>query len=93
MKKSNIRAILISLSFLFWIGVSFTQPIIKLFNNPNTFDYVVIINNFFMIIALLVVVMPKVIKKTNTEGLDLKVGSTTFKKPKKGCKSCKKKKK
>jgi len=98
MNKLNRRAILISISFLFWMGVSVTQPVIKLFNNPSTFDYVVMLNNLFIVSAILIMTIPKAFKKgdkledLSLEDLGLKTGSKTTN-PKSGCKSCKKKKK
>jgi hypothetical protein len=103
MKKNNRIAILISLSFVLWLGVSITQPIIKIFNNPSTFDYISMLNNLFIISAMALTIIPKAIKKNNTksilnnvDGLDLKLGNTKNKKPKSGgygCKSCGKKNK
>lgn len=93
MKKNNIRAMVISLSFLFWMGVSLTQPIIKIFNNPSTFDYVVMLNTLFIISAIVLTTGPKLFKiNDKLKDLDLKAGSKTVG-PKSGCKSCGKKKK
>lgn len=88
MMVGNLKGLIIALSFLFWLGVSITQPVIRIFNNPDIFDYVVIFNNFFIIIALATMVIPQLRKKKGLKNLDLKVGNT-----KKGCRSCKKKKK
>ena len=93
MKKGNSIAILISLSFVFWLVVSITQPIIKIFNNTSTFDYVSMLNNLFILSAMVLTVVPKAFKKRDNLGdLDLKTGSKTSN-AKYGCKSCKKKKK
>ena len=88
-KLENLKIALLGLSFAFWFITSFTNPIINLFNEPSTYEYIVGFNLFIVLGYFATTVIPKAFKKNTLESLNLKPGST---KKSGGCSSCKKKK-
>lgn len=88
-KLENLKIALLGLSFAFWFITSFTNPIINLFNEPSTYEYIVGFNLFVVLGYFATTVIPKAFKKNTLESLNLKPGST---KKSGGCSSCKKKK-
>ena len=89
-KTSNLRSIILGISFLFWLFGSMVIPIKQLFNQPTTFDYVFGANALIIISFIFINVVPKAIKKPDSfSNLNFRTGST---KDKTGCTSCKRKK-
>ena len=88
-KIKNLKIALIGLSFVFWFVTSFINPIMNLFNEPSTYEYIVGFNLFIVLGYFVTTIIPKAFKKNTLEGLNLKLGST---KKSGGCSSCKKKK-